>query len=360
MLKRFFQIFYWNQLLFKKESTPLDLDIQFKIADTDEEFKKSLEFLNDSNSIETHKIYLNKFMALPYYHLLIATQKNKIVGLSTLLLDNPLGLDIDESSNLSLLREKGLRVAETHGFRISLDLPVKNQLKVLQGLHQLMTKYCKGLHVDELILPSSLGINGLIKKILCYKLINTLNNTQFLSFNCSEDKVDKTSPKLNSSFSTYFLKAYTERSPLLDDLTMLDKLTLEKIYTHKSFRSLLPQKNSSLSDRRKHTRYPSACPCEVLSEGQSQFNGLVIDASLKGLSLIAKDYNLKSYKMAQKVQLQIKLPGSTVTLNGEIVWKSTSRSTIGVSLNSELPNEWIHYIESLDTFYSDSAHKIAV
>jgi hypothetical protein len=370
-------------------------DFTFKVAESEREVLTALNLLKRSETERSQFDYLskwkiNKFLTLPSSTIVTASYRGEIVAVGGLLIDNPFGLPCEISSEVSRLREQGLRIGEILGFT-SQKNPHISAEAICLALNQYVALLAREqLKIDYLIAPIPRYLEDLYQGVLCYtknafeddKIPYSDDNTplnphfldlrsNLLSHLTTEQKADFDILQKGyifphsdfyvgsfSSKSTQIVqKLYTDKSVLFENLTINDKLTLEKMYSQKSFRNLIPLQSQSLASRRIHMRFPSACPT-VIHDNQENLDALAIDVSFKGLSLITKNPLIKKYKMAQSIKLTVTLaPGRSVTLEGEVIWKSSSKSAVGICFNKNLPQEWLSFIDYLESEFVAGQYK---
>ena len=369
-------------------------DFTFKIVESEIEVVAALEFLKRTETHRSQFDYLskwkiNKFLTLPSCTLVIALHKKKMIGVGGLLIDNPLGLPCEASSEVAHLRENGHRIGELLGLSLLKNEYLNSEALGL-AINQYLCHFAKNnLKIDYVIAPIPDSLEDYFEGVLCYtknsfeddRIIYSDDNTPltpvFLDLN--SELLTHLTPEQRDDFAAlatrfqmpksefyvgtyssktmqYMQKLYNEKSALLEGLTINDKLTLDKIYNMKSFRNLIPLSNS-LASKRHHVRYPSACPA-MIHDHHEDMEALAIDVSHKGLSVMTHSPLVKKYKMAQSIKLTVHLaPNRQVTLEGEVIWKSSSKSAIGISLNKTLPSEWLSFIDYLEAEFSTDEYK---
>lgn len=110
----------------------LPRELSFKVATTQQEYLQALEIL--------HQCYLEKgytkknksnirvtpYHLLPITTVLLALWKNEIIGTISIIRDNPLGVPMDKSFDLSKFRQKGTIVAEISALAIKKEFRGKS------------------------------------------------------------------------------------------------------------------------------------------------------------------------------------------------------------------------------------------
>lgn len=355
------------------------ISFSFHLAQSEDEVRTALELLQAAtlfNQAPSISCGIHKYLTLPSHTLILAKKENKVCAVLGVLIDNPLGLPSDSQREVTELRENGARVGEILGVTIlsTFDYPVR--ISLLRELLDFAALFCcQSLKVTDLVL----GVpHSQIKDYLDFtefleapfeanKPVYSNRNEPLKTLTCSVR--EKTAPKFQSPVTSRYYTAvptpkttlaiqrlFVNQDPIFNHLSINDRLVLNKIFSQKSFRMLFPVQTPGLASRRQHVRYPSACPVEIVSE--SSIAGLVIDASYKGLSLISTHAAVKRYKMGQCVRLIVQLaPDESVELEGEVIWKSSSRSALGINLNKRLPPKWLQFIAFFDSEFDDLTYK---
>ena len=361
-------------------------DIQLKIATSPDEIEAAVAFIEKNQSHSS--IEIDRFCSLPTFHYILLYENHILKSVAGFLVDNPIGLHSDPFLHSLKAREKGLRLGEWCGVAHS-PAPLATRL-----YYQLLLNcFAQTLARDFLKLDLIVSVTQeteffLYQELLCYesvepsemekKLRNRLKSEaqvfSFFSLNkSSRDFSIRPNIQIEHPKSDYFLgsysfknaplfqKLFTNQSVLLRNLSYFDRLLIEKMYTQKSTRNLIPVHGPLWSSRRQHARYPVACPAVLKIRNESHnIEAIAIDASLRGLSLIMKSPVQSHLKMTQSLTLTVQLsPHKSVDLIGEIVWKSHHRSSLGVSLKDPLPSEWTLFIDHLESCFTDSVHKNA-
>lgn len=145
----------------------------FKFAETDEEFNQAFALLQECYAEigiaeKSLKLRATKFHTLPTSTVIIAKVNNEVVGTLTHVLDNPMGLPIEEHWDIDLLRQKGELLAELS------SLAIKKKWRHHNGLFMFLTRFAldfamKHLNIDAWVMVTHPNVRDFYEALLCFK-----------------------------------------------------------------------------------------------------------------------------------------------------------------------------------------------
>lgn len=149
--------------------------VVLKQADTQEEISQALHIVYEAylelGYIDPHpdQMRFNKFLALPTTVFLVAKLNEEVIGTMAIVADSALGLPVDQSWNLSRLRDEGHLLAEISSLCIKKSFKMRRGLLLLP-LCKLMFEYCtKILKIDTIVISTTHEVEYFYTDVLLFE-----------------------------------------------------------------------------------------------------------------------------------------------------------------------------------------------
>lgn len=204
----FMQAPIYRKMLCLSDQLPKELTI--KIAETRDELEQAFELVYSSYKEigiigkSKEQIWITKYQLLPSSAVIIAKWNEEVVGTACIIIDSSLGLPIEQASDISSYRDKGLTLGEVSSLAIRRNFRGKNSrvaMPLLKYIYEYSYNYA-GL--DVLFATIHKSARGYFKNIL---LFDDLPRKE----SCKYTQVNDSSPatllvNLNTVVDVYYSK----------------------------------------------------------------------------------------------------------------------------------------------------------